>query len=123
MTDNYFAIERNNKFIDSVVLRDENGVIMFEDIMGMSYNEIEIDSEYIQQFVVSVMDSTNTYFEEDDDYTAITLIGPDGIFIWGIFIGPDDDNGLEYQFIDWQKDGKAFKYEDNEISLESDLTN
>lgn len=123
MTDNYFAIERNNKFLEGVVLRDENGITMFEDIMNMSYHDLDIESEYIQQFVISIMDSTNTYFEEDDDYTAITLIGPDDVFIWGIFIGPDNEDGLEYQFIDWQKDGKVFKYKDNEISLKSDLTN
>lgn len=111
MTQNYFAIERKDKSLDHVYLRLIDGNIAFEDIMSMSYEEMKAYDK-IDEFVTAVMDSANVYFKSVDEPTIINLIGPDNIFIWGILIGPGDQNDeLKYAFIDWHKDGKKYKYE------------
>jgi hypothetical protein len=122
MTENYFAIERDGKCIEQIILRDENGDIMFEDVMDMSYDELIENNENVQDFVVAAMDATNMYFDSyEDEPTVVTLIGPDDVFIWGIIMEPIDGD-IEYAFINWQKDGKFFKYEqENEDFFEKGI--
>jgi hypothetical protein len=111
MTKNYFAIERNGECIEHLILRNEEGKILFEDLMDMSYEEMK-EYEYIEEFIVGAMDAMKTFFEDDkDDYATITLIDPDDRFIWGIILGPgDNEDDIKYVFVDWQKDGKTYKY-------------
>ena len=109
MTNNYFAIERSGKCVETLI-RDKDGIILFEDLMKTSYEEMKA-YDNIDGFIVTIMDMVNTYFEEDDEPTTITLVGEDGIFIWGILIGPGDGDKLKYAFIDWKKDGKSYRYE------------
>lgn len=111
MTNNYFTIERAGKYVEKVCVKDENGSIAFEDIMSMSYNEMKSYKE-IDYFITAIMGAANTYFEESDEQTIVTLVGEDGVFIWGILIGPGDNSEeLKYAFIDWKKDGKSYRYE------------
>lgn len=109
MTNNYFAIERTGRCVETLIV-GEDGAILFEDLMKMSYEEMKA-YDNIEGFVVTVMDMVNTYFEENDEPTTITLVGEDNVFIWGILIGPEDKDGLKYAFIDWKKDGKSYRYE------------
>ena len=110
MTQNYFVIERKDKSIDNVYLRQDDVSIAFEDLMEMSYDEMK-SYEDMSEFVTAVMDAANTYFQTSDEQTVINLIGPDGVFIWGIFIGPgDNEDQLRYAFVNWGKDGKKYRY-------------
>ena len=122
MTNNYFAVERDGKCIEDLVLRDENGDIAFENIMNMSYEEVRQNTQEVQEFIVTIMDATNMYFGSiEDENTVVTLIGPDDVFIWGIIMGPENDE-LKYVFIDWQKDCQKFKYEkENEDFFEKGI--
>lgn len=110
MTKNYFAIEREGKNLDHVYLRHEDGNIAFEDIMNLSYDEMKA-YDNMSEFVTAVMDAANVYFEASDEQTIVTLVGEDDVFIWGILIGPgNDEDELKYVFIDWHKDGKNYRY-------------
>lgn len=122
---NYFVVERNGQCLEDVCIKDENNNIMFlEDIMHMSYDEIK-SYKQIDEFVMCVMDATNTYFNEDDEQTIITLIGEDNMFIWSILIGPGDNTGeLIYALCDWKKDGKVYRYlpDEEDIAKSIDST-
>ena len=110
---NYFVVERNGQWVEFQALKTSNGEIGFEGIADMSYSELKT-YEHIEEFVVGVMDAANQYFKSDDEQTLITLVGHDNCFVWGILMGPADNEGeLKYMFIDWQKDGKKYKYENN----------
>ena len=112
MTKNYFTIERGGKCIEHVLLHIED-VIVFEYVMNMSYEEIK-QYEYIDSFIVAVLDATNQYFNEDDADTLITLVGEDDVFIWSVLIGSEEGSeNIRYAFIDWLKDGKKYRYEKN----------
>ena len=113
MTKNYFAIERHEKCIEHILLRRDDGAIAFEDVINMSYDEIKA-YEGIDVFIAAIMDATNEHFNESDDQTAVTLVDEDGVFIWGLLIGPGDEKDeFKYCFIDWLKEGKRFRYEKN----------
>jgi hypothetical protein len=110
---NYFAIERDGKCIEHLVIRRDDDTVAFEDVMQMSYEELKA-YEYIDAFIAAIMDAANSYFNEGDAQTAITLVGEDGVFIWGLLIGPgDEEDEFKYCFIDWLKDGKKYRYEKN----------
>lgn len=109
---NYFAIERGDSCWDKVLLNDENHNLAFEDLMQMSYEEMK-RYERLDEFVCAVMDATNEMNDEEDQQTAVTLVGEDGVFIWGLIIGPSEiDDELHYVMIDWKKDGKNYRYSD-----------
>lgn len=111
MNKNCFSVERNGKCIVPVLLKRDDGTTAFEDVTNMSYNEIK-EYKDIDVLVAAFMDATNEYFQESDDLTAITLIGEDGVFIWGILVGPgDNDDEFKYSFVNWQKDGRSYRYE------------
>lgn len=112
MQKNYFVVERSGKSIDNIsIKRDSDGVIMFEDLMSMSYEEMKTYKN-MDSFLDCMMDAANNFFHEGDDQTLITLIGSDDVFIWGILVGPGENEGsLKYAFIDWGKDGKKYRYQ------------
>ena len=113
MLKNYFAIERDSKCIDHLLIRRDDGVVAFEDVMSMSYDELKA-YEGIDVFIAAIMDATNEHFNEDDNQTVVTLVGADDVFIWGLLIGPgDEEDEFKYCFIDWLKDGKKYRYEKN----------
>ena len=108
---NYFAVERGDSCWDKVILRDKDYNVAFEDLMQMSYDEMK-QYEHLDEFICAVMDATNRKSDEEDDQTAVTLVGEDGVFIWGLVIGPSDiDDDLHYVMVDWKKDGKSYRYE------------
>ena len=105
MRKNYFSVERNGQCLDKIIFKFEEN-IAFEDLMDMSYEEMKTYPE-IKEFVVAVMDATQ---DLGGTNTIVNLIGPDDIFIWGIIIGVYDDD-YKFVFIDWQKNGKKYRYE------------
>ena len=110
MNNNYFAIERNGENWMPVILADHNGNPAFEEFLGMSYEEMKT-SEVLEDFVVASMDAANAKSNSEDDQTMVTLVGEDGFFIWGILMGPGENGDIQYSLIDWQKDGKHYRYE------------
>ena len=113
MSKKYFAIERDGKFIEEVLLHREDGTVAFEDVMSMSYDELK-GYEDIDVLIAAIMDATNEYFNENDDQTAVTLVDEDDCFVWGLLIGPgDEEDEFKYCFIDWLKDGRKYRYEKN----------
>lgn len=107
MNKNYFAIECNQQYWEHVVLKDQDGNVKFEDYLNKTYDEMK-SSDDLEEFVVAVMDAANG---DTSNNAIITLIGEDGVFIWGIIMGPDDDDGVRYVLVDWKKDGKSYRYE------------
>lgn len=106
----YFAIERNGQSITDVVITGNDGNIMFKDIMEMSYDEMKT-YDGLEEFIACVMDVTNQHFNNGDEQTCVTLVDDEGVFIWGIIIGPGDNEGdLRYVLIDWRKDEKRYRY-------------
>lgn len=109
---NYFAIERDGRCWDRVVMCDDGKNLAFVDLMEMSYNQMK-QYERLDEFVCAVMDATNEMNSEEDQQTAVTLVGEDGVFIWGLIIGPSEiDDELHYVMVDWKKDGKIYRYSD-----------
>ena len=107
---NYFAIERNERCWEDIVIKDQNGNVIFDDYINLTYDEMK-SREDLDEFVISVMEATNAVDNSYDEQTAVTLIREDGVFIWGIFIGKGDKDGdLNYVLMDWQKDGKKYRY-------------
>lgn len=102
----YFAIERDQKYWDHVVIKDQDGKVRFGNYLHMTYDEMK-SREDLDLFVVAIMNAS----EGDTSGNAIVnLIGDDDVFIWGIIIGTDGDE-FRYVLIDWQKDGKRYRYE------------
>ena len=104
----YFAVERNRDCWMNV--GDANiGEVSFENFSKMTYDEMK-SSEHLESFVVYVMDSTNIASGTDDYQTTVTLIGEDGVFIWGIVMMPGENEDIRYALVDWKKDGKSYRY-------------
>ena len=103
----YFAIERNGEFREKILFVDDNGAAAFEDYLGMDYVDMK-SSDNLEDFVYAVMDATKEF---GGDQASIVLADDDGVFIWGIIIGYVDDV-IRYVLVDWQKDGKKYRYED-----------
>jgi hypothetical protein len=89
------------------VLKDRDGNVKFENYLDKTYDEMKT-SEDLEEFVVAVMDAANG---DSGNNTIINLIGEDGVFIWGIIMGPDEDDGVRYVLVDWKKEGKSYRYE------------
>jgi hypothetical protein len=112
----YFAIERNQKCMDHVVIRDNEGRVMFKNYFNMTYDEMK-SSDDLEEFVVAVMDAANKSISSEHDQTLITLVGDDDVFIWSIIIGTEDSDGdIKYILVDWKKDGKSYRYEPENTS-------
>jgi len=107
MSRNYFAIECNQQYWEHVVLKDKDGNVKFEDYLNKTYNEMK-SSEDLEEFVVAIMNAANG---DENNNAIITLVGEDGVFIWGIIIGPGEEDSVRYVLVDWKKDGKNYRYE------------
>ena len=77
----YFAIERNRNCMDHVVIKDNDGNVMFKNYLNMSYDEMK-SSEDLAEFVVAVMDAASKSIEGDNGQMLVTLVGDDDVFIW-----------------------------------------
>ena len=106
MSKNYFAIERDQKYWEHVVIKDKNGSVMFEDYLNMTYDEMSSRDD-LDEFVVAIMDASG---DSTSGSAIVNLIGEDGVFIWGIIIGPEG-NEFRYVLVDWKKGGKNYRYE------------
>lgn len=100
----YFAIEYDQQYQDHVAIKDNDGNVMFDNYLNMTYDEMK-SAEDLEELVTAVIDIAKT------DQAIITLIGDDDVFIWSIIIGTDDDD-VRYVLVDWKKGGKVYKYED-----------
>lgn len=108
---NYFTVERQGQCIEKIYLEKEDGTPAFVDVMNMSYEDLR-SYDGLSEFVTAVMDASNTYLDECDADTIVTLVGDDDIFIWGILISPtDNEDEFKYATINWKKDGKNFRYQ------------
>lgn len=101
----YFAVEHSGNYQDHVMIKDTDNNLVFENYLNMTYDEMK-EQEDLEEFVVAVMDATT----DGEGQTIITLIGDDDIFIWSIIMGVVDDE-IRYNLVDWQKDGKKYRYE------------
>lgn len=113
MTENYFAIERDGSCVDHILFKDKDNNLVFEDVANMSYDEVKAYA-HIEEFVVCVMDASNAHFNESDKQTIVTLVDKNDVFVWSIIIGAGEADGdLRYVFVDWKKDGKSYRYEND----------
>ena len=110
----YFAVERGNKYWDHIVIKNNDGDIMFNDYLNTTYDEMK-SKEDLEDFVIAIMKASDEYASGN---AIVNLVGDDDVFIWGIIIGPDGDE-FRYVLVDWKKDGKSYRYE----SENKDLTN
>ena len=106
----YFSVERGNRCWDHVCVMPSKFDDSFKNYASMSYDEMKSQSD-LEYFVIAWMETVNTVTNESDNDTIVTLIGDDDIFIWSIIIGPGVDyDELKYVLVDWQKDGKKYRY-------------
>lgn len=111
MSERYFSVERNGRYGTIVADKRQDGDRHTPDFMNMTYDEMR-SNEYLDMFVVAIMEDVNEAFGTNDEQTIVTLIDEDGIFVWGILIGPGEEDGsIRYVLIDWKKDGKNYRYE------------
>lgn len=112
MSKNYFAIERDNDVAETNGIYDkESETMVFDEVLDMSLEDLKIFDE-IDTFVVVAMDAANAYFGDKDGDTLITLVGEDDVFIWSILMSKgDNEDDIRYNFIDWKKDGKNYRYQ------------
>lgn len=108
MGKNYFSIERNEKCWTPVILADRSGDPAFEEFLVMDYEEMKA-SALLDDFVVAAMEAADRICDVDDDQTIVTLIGNDGMFIWSVIMGFENDD-IRYCLVDWKKDGKNYCY-------------
>ena len=106
MSKNYFAIERNQKCWDHVVVKDKDGNVMFGNYLNMTYDEMK-SQEDLEEFVVAIMDATGSGV---DEHAVVTLVDENDRFIWSVIMGPGEDDGIRYVLVDWRKDGKSYGY-------------
>ena len=110
MSKNYFSIERNGQCWTPVILADRNGNPAFEEFLNMSYEDLMSDW-MLTDFIVAAMEAANSLSDTVDSHTMITLIGKNGVFVWSILAGYDENEHLRYALVDWKKDGKSYRYE------------
>ena len=101
MSNNIFAIERDGHYWEGIIL-DGHGNPVFTEFLDMTYDEMK-SSEQLENLVVAVMDAANAASNMNDEQTIINLLDEDGIFIWGIMIGPGENDEIRYSLVDWKK--------------------
>lgn len=106
----YFAIERNGMTWEHIVIREYDSNIVFSHYLTMTYDEMKSQDD-LEDFVIAIMEATNTEAKSVDEYTIVTLVGDDDVFIWSIVMGPGEDGTIQYSLVDWKKDGKNYRYE------------
>lgn len=105
----YFSIERNGQCWMPVTLANKNGDPIFQEFLDMSYAEMK-ESFVLGDFVVAAMDAADSACNVDNDQTAVTLIGDDGNFVWGIIMSSENENDIRYLLVDYKKDGRSYRY-------------
>ena len=110
MTNNYFALERGSQCFEHMCMANNAGDLLFSEVMSMSYDEIK-SYDNLEAFVDCAMDLSNKLFQSEDDQTIVTLVGEDDVFIWSVIMGPEDDDTIRYVLVDWNKDGKKYRYQ------------
>lgn len=110
--ENYFVIERNDNYLEGVVLLDSDQNVLHEEIMNMSYEEMK-EYDKLDDFLWEAYFASESYFETKGENTVISLVDSEDTLVWGILFGPDPDNeeALRYCFINWGEDGKIYKYQ------------
>jgi len=109
MSKNYFSIERNGQCWTPVILADRNGNPAFEEFLDMNYEEMKT-SDKLGDFIMASMNAADNKSGTADEQTAVTLIGEDGVFIWGIIMGSENENDIRYLLVDYKKDGRSYRY-------------
>lgn len=110
----YFAIERDQKYWDHVVIKDQDGNVRFGNYLNMTYDEMK-SREDLDLFVIAVMNASEC---DASGNAIVNLIDDNDTFVWGIIIGLDGDE-FRYVLVDWKKDGKSYRY----VPENGDLTN
>lgn len=110
--ENYFVIERNDNYLEGVVLLDSDQNVLHEEIMNMSYEEMK-EYDKLDDFLWEAYFASESYFETKGENTVISLVDSEDTLVWGILFGPDpdDEEALRYCFINWGEDGKIYKYQ------------
>lgn len=107
---NYLAIEYNQRCMEDVVIKDNDGNVLFKNYLDMTYDEMKA-SEDLEKFVLAVVEAASKDIDKDNNQIIVTLIGNDDIFIWSIIIGTvDGGTDIRYVLVDWKKDGKSYRY-------------
>ena len=101
----YFAVECSGKYRDHFGIVDDDGNLVFENYLNLTYEEMKSQDD-LEEFVVAIMDAA----ANGEDDAIVTLIGDDDVFIWSIIMGVVDGD-LRYVLVDWKKDGKSYRYE------------
>lgn len=110
MSKNYFSIERNGQCWSPIILVNENEEPIYEKFLDMNYEEMKTNT-LLEDFVATFMDAADKLCAVEDDQTIVTLVGSDGVFIWSIIMGSENDD-IRYCLVDWKKDGCQYRYED-----------
>lgn len=115
MNNNYFVIEQNNNYVDGAILIDNDGNILHEEVMSMSYDEIK-NYDKFDDFLDCIIDASESHFGTNNEHTILNLVDSENTLIWGILFGidPDDPESIRYCFVDWGKDGQIYKYQKNQ---------
>lgn len=111
MSKNYFVIERKGQCWEDVDITVHTSMTSrrIDRLKRSTFDEMK-SVYWLSKFVTAAMSCANELSGTDDDYTIVNLLGEDGVFIWGILMGPDDDQ-IRYSLIDWKKNGKNYRYE------------
>jgi hypothetical protein len=111
MGNNYFVIERKDQCWENVDFSKYAAMTnkRIDYLKNATFDEMK-RRYWLSNFVLDVMECANELSGTDDDYTVVNLLGEDGVFIWGILIGPDNGK-IRYSLIDWKKNGKNYRYE------------
>lgn len=110
----YFTIERNGRCwedVNNIVDRVNMVSCRIDELKNSTYDEMK-KKHWLEGFVMAVMEYANELSGTGDDQTMVTLVGDDGCFVWGILMGPGENNDIRYSLINWKKDGKNYRYED-----------
>lgn len=110
----YFAMERGGKCYEQaedVIVNRVNMVQARIDILKASTYEEMLRQHWLEGFVLATYEAADEVLGDEDDQTIITLIDDNGIFVWSIIIGVNENSDLNYVFVDWKKDGKNYRYE------------
>ena len=105
----YFSVERNGSCYDHIMIVDNNKNAVFEHYLNMDYDTMK-SQEDLDDFVVAIMEASNSDIKGKDDQTIVTLIGEDDIFIWSIIMGSGENDEIRYSLVDWKKDGHMYRY-------------
>ncbi len=109
----YFTIERGGEYYEQAenIIVDRVNMIQerIEVLKNSTYEEMK-RLHWIEGFVMATYEAADELFDDKDYQTIVTLIDDDGIFVWSIIIGVNENYDLNYVFVDWKKDGRNYRY-------------